>query len=250
VIPITYAVPDAKTSPIFAKAFARGCGGRVEFGTDLSPGPVAMFGSPLRWDLLQQAFREGRTVYYADHGYFGRHRYFRITRNGYQHDGTGDAEPSRFAKFNRPIQKWRTDGRHVLICPNSETYFRLFGLDVHAWVRQATQLIAGHSDRPVKVRWKGQAQPIQADLEHCWAVVTYSSAAALDALIAGVPVFVLASFAAAFRMGTPDLTRIESPVYPDGREPFLWNLAQNQWTLDEIRAGDAWRALSRQAVAA
>ena len=37
----------------------------------------------------------------------------------------------------------------------------------------------------------------------------------------GVPVFVLADFAAAYRMGTPDLTQIESPVYPDGRQTFV-----------------------------
>jgi hypothetical protein len=30
----------------------------------------------------------------------------------------------------------------------------------------------------------------------------------------------------------------------------MWNLAANQWSLDEIRAGDAWRALKDQAVAA
>jgi hypothetical protein len=57
-----------------------------------------------------------------------------------------------------------------------------------------------------------------------------------------VPVFPLGKCAAS-RMGLSDLARIETPYYPGDREQFLWNLAAQQWTLDEIAAGEAWRAL-------
>jgi hypothetical protein len=244
VTPTIYAVPTEKTSPRFAQAFASGCGGEIVTDDRLRDGSVAMFGSPARWDVLQQAFRLGRAVFYGDHGYFGRARYFRITVNGYQHDGRGPARSQRFDTFQRPVQPWRKTGSHILICPNSATHFRLFGLDVDAWMHDCLTTLRAHSDRPIRQRWKGDPVPITDDLKDCWAVVTYSSAAALDALIAGVPVFVLADFAAAYRFGSPGLSRIESPEYPTGREPFLWNLAANQWTLDEIRRGDAWRALS------
>lgn len=249
-IPLTYIVPSEKTNPRFGRAFAEGCGGPIDAGNTLQPGSVAMFGSPKRWELLQEAFRQHRTVWYGDHAYMGRGQFYRITRNGYQHDGTGEAPPDRFEALQRPIQPWRSSGRHVLICPNSPTYFRLFGLDVHAWVREIVAQIARVSRRHVKVRWKGDPVPIAEDLAECWAVVAWSSAAAVDALLAGVPVFVLAPFAAAYRMGRPDVTQIESPIYPTGREPFFWNLAANQWTLEEIRSGMAWKALAPQAVLA
>lgn len=241
--PVTYAVQQEKTSPIISRAFAAGCGGVVWRENSLCPGPMAIWGSPKRWELLQRAIRLGVEWFYMDHAYFGRGRYFRITRNAYQHDGTGNASPERFAEFNRPVQPWRTDGRHVLICPNSATYFGLFGMNVHIWVKEVCDVIGAHCRRPVRIRWKGDPQPIEHDLKDCWAVVSFSSAAALDALIAGVPVFVLAGFASAYRFGLPDLSHIEQPVYPDGREQFLWNLADNQWTLDEIREGVAWEAL-------
>lgn len=250
VVPVTYSVPEEKTSPVISRAFADGCGGTVWRIDSLCPGPVAMFGSPKRWTLLQQAIHEGREWFYMDHAYFGRGRYYRITRNAYQHDGSGDAGPERFKVFNRPVQPWRKDGQHILICPNSPTYFGLFGMNVYEWAKQVCDVIAAHSRRPVRVRWKGDSTPIESDLEKCWAVVTFSSAAALDALIAGVPVFVLAEFAAAYRFGLLDVSQIESPAMPDGREPFLWNLAANQWTLDEIREGEAWRALTAQGVLA
>jgi hypothetical protein len=248
-VPVTYAVTSEKTSPIFAKAFAAGCGGPVWRDNSLRPGPVALFGSPQRWDLLQNAIQRGREWWYGDHAYFGRGRFYRITRNAYQHDGQGDAGPDRFNAHLRLVQPWRSSGRHVLICPNSPTYFRLFGMDVHEWVKGLTETLAGVTDRPVRIRWKGQDEPIASDLQDCWAVVAFSSAAALDALIAGVPVFVTAHFAAAYRFGLPDVSLIESPVYPEHREPFLWNLADNQWTLDEIRQGVAWRSLQERVAA-
>jgi hypothetical protein len=49
-------------------------------------------------------------------------------------------------------------------------------------------------------------------------------------------------------MGRSDLAQIEDPARPDGREPFLWNLAANQWTRKEILLGQAWRDLKRQEV--
>ena len=38
--------------------------------------------------------------------------------------------------------------------------------------------------------------------------------------------------------------RIEEPRYPDGREPWLWNLAANQWTREEMADGTCWRGLT------
>jgi hypothetical protein len=250
VIPVSYYVPHELTSPKFAYAFAKGCGGTISDDLDyLHDGPVALFGSPAVWPLLRQAQAAGREWIFADHGYFGRKGFFRITKNAYQHNGAGSASPDRFRSFGRQVQPWRTDGGHVLICPNSEIYFTLHGLDVTAWLATVVSTLRQYTDREIRIRWKVQAAStdISRDLKHAWAVVVFSSAAALDALIAGVPVFVLAPFAAAYRMGLDDLTRIETPRYPEGRESFLSVLASQQWTLNELFTGVAWRALQQEA---
>jgi len=257
-IPVSYYTPDELTSPRFAYAFAKGCGGgmttadvlpehlRID-GRRLGAAPIALFGSPSQWPLLRQAQADGRDWYYGDHAYFGRKTFYRITKNAYQHDGTGEADPERFSKFGRPVQPWRASGAHILICPNSPIHFALHGLDHDEWLREVKETLRTVTDRPLRVRWKrGNRIRIGEELQGAWACVVYSSAAALDALILGIPVFVLAPFAAAYRMGRSDLTQIEAPLYPETREPFLWNLAANQWTFAEIYRGLAWRSLSSE----
>jgi hypothetical protein len=243
VTPVSYYAPDEFSSPKFAFAFARGCDGEITDETELFPGPVALFGTPSRWDVLRQAQSEGREWYYGDHGYLGRRTYYRITKNAYQHDGRGAATPDRWRKFNREILPWRKDGSHVLVCPNSATYCALHGFDVQDWLTDVHITLRAHTDREIRLRWKVDRTPIGFDLVDCWACVVFSSAAALEALIFGVPIFVLAPFAAGARLGLSDLTKIEAPIYPDGREQLLWNLCDQQWTLQEIFKGDAWRAL-------
>jgi hypothetical protein len=244
--PVSYYAPEEVSSPRFAYAFAKGCRGMITNELDLFDGPVALFGSPSRWPVLRQAQLEGRDWYYGDHGYFGRRRYFRITKNRYQHDGLWTSTPPshRFQAFGRNVVPWKKEGRHVLVCPNSEIYCRLHGFDVRSWINMVELTVRGHSDREVRTRWKTTQYPIAYDLKDCWAVVVFSSAAALDALIAGIPVFVLAPWAAGARMGLSDLTQIETPFYPTDREPFLWALANQQWTLQEILDGHAWRVLN------
>jgi hypothetical protein len=246
--PVAYYVPTEATSPKFAFAFAKGCGGEITDELDyLFDGPVAAFGSPPVWPLLRRARAESRDVYFGDHGYFGRKKFYRITKNAYQHDGTAPATPQRFEAFQRPVQPWRKSGRTVLVCPNSAVYFALHGQNIEDWLIGVRETLAQHTDRPIKIRWKVTAEPIASDLEDAWAVVVFSSACAIDALIAGVPCFTLAPFAATVRMGLSDLTQIETPYYPDDREPFLWSLADHQWTIQEIFAGHAWRTLQEAA---
>ena len=246
--PVSYGVQGEYTSPRFAQAFAAGCGGRLTFRRHLEPGPAAIFGSPQRWTLIQRAMNEQR-CYYGDHGYFGRGVFFRITRNTYQHDGSGAGDARRFARFTIPIRPWCRTGRHIVICPNGAEYFSLFGLNVEQWLAHVHSELSQHTDRPIVVRWKRTETPLAADLVDAWAVVAFSSNAAVEALLAGVPVFVLAPFAAAARMGLSDLAAIESPAYPEDRLPFAAALASHQWTLDEIAGGIAWRALQDTEVA-
>lgn len=244
--PVSYYARHEISSPKFAFAFARGCKGEISDDLDyLFPGPFAAFGSPPVWPLLRRAQAEGRDWYFADHGYLGRGVYFRITKNNYQHDGSGYAAPERWKRFGRPIKPWRTSGRHIVVCPNSEVYCRLHGFDVMHWLQEVQRTVRAHTRRPIKVRWKKDSgrNPLQRDLVNAWAVVVYSSAAAIEALLSGVPVFTLAPFAATYQMGLSDLSQIEHPIYPDDRERFMEVIAANQWTLPEIFNGDAWRAL-------
>jgi hypothetical protein len=255
VTPLILSVPTERTSPQVARALATGTGGRVLEVPPLAPvgEPIAFFASPVMWPMLVEAQAKRIDFYYGDKGYFKRDAYIRLTRNAYQHDGRGEASPDRFRRFDLPIRPWRTTGRHIVVCPNSPAYFRLFGLNADDWLQDVQDQLARTTDREVHIRWKSdvRVRPLEADLVDAWAVVVFSSNAAVDALLAGVPVFVLAPFCAAARMGLSTLASIEVPFYPDDRESFAWNLAAHQWTLEEIARGEAWHALhDAEAVAA
>lgn len=240
------------TSPKWAMNFARGCGGEATPNATLLPGPVAMFGSPQRWTLLQEAIAEGREWFYGDHAYFRRSRYYRITRNRYQHDGVPTLgrplSPHRLRECGVDMQPhWQKDGDHVIVCPNSPTYMKLFGIDAQAWAADVIAQLTRLTDRPIRLRWKAQAtrRPLYVDLDGAYCVIVFSSNAAVEGLAAGVPCITLADFAASRRMGRHRLDDIENLYYPDDREVFLMTLAQNQWTMEEMARGDAWKVLRR-----
>lgn len=255
-IPTAYAVPTERSSPLWCAAFAEGCGGQVitcdRHRAHLEPGPVALFGSAKIWPLLQLAQAEGRTWYYGDHRYLGPvFSRFRITRNNYQVDGSGPPDYGRLRQLGIRARPWRKNGRHILICLQGTAQYELMGTSLAEWLSGTLKGLEAATDRLIRVRSRRESKPLALDLVNCWAVVTWSSNAAVDALVAGVPVFVTAPFAAAYSMGPArDLCHIDTPLYPDDRDRWLASLAANQWTIDEMRAGRAWRALDAQAVPA
>lgn len=249
-----YTVPGELTSPRFGDAFARGAGATVTKRLRLNPGDVAMFGSPILWPMLLDARDQGRTWYYGDHAYFGRREYYRVTRNAFMAQGTErhTGDDARLAALGVNIQTWRRDGRHILICPPGPVHANLMrraGVEIqypNDWGVWAMREVAKHTDRPLRLRTKAWAratnEPLEADLKDCWAVVVFMSNVGVEAALAGVPVFVLGP-SAARAVGCDDLARIETPLYPDNRHEFACSLAGQQWTLEEIAAGQAWEVL-------
>lgn len=244
-IPICYAVVRERTSPLWCKAFARGCGGRVVNNGILRAGPVALFGSPVLWDAFTEARRRGRTFYYGDHAYFSRFRYYRITRNALQAEPAPVAgvDTSRLDHLGVRIARWQRSGMHILVCPPDEVFSGLMGFSAADWLSGALKTVRANTDREIRVRDRHAKGKLIDDLTGAHALVTYHSNAAVEALCAGVPVFVT-GFGGAKAMGLADLTRIEAPIYPDGRREWAAALANSQWTFDEMADGTAWRMLN------
>jgi hypothetical protein len=243
-IPVSYGINGGLTSDKFVKAFAYGCGGTISHNPSmLFPGPVAMFGDPTLYRLLEQARIEGRTWYYGDHAYFRRRVYYRITKNRWQHSTQGDATPARWERLGVRIQPWREGGYKVLLCPQSPRFFELHGMNHIHWIRDTMKELQRHTDRPIEVRYKpGGSQTeeeFRRSLREVHAVVVYTSVAGAQAAIHGVPCFATHECVSK-HFGTDDLSRIENPVKPEDRERMAWLLADNQWTMEEIRQGIAW----------
>ena len=187
--------------------------------------------------------------------------YFRIV-NGerhfalalHDHNGAGFwrvGGPERWQSFNIPLTPWRKGGRHILLREQ-----RGIGSARMAspplWHDGAGRRLAALTARPVvfrahpKSRLYPEAAAVQPSLDaaltDCHAVVTWASAIAAQALVAGVPVFYEAPASICAGACQRGLEGIERPCYPD-RLPALERLAWAQWSLAEIACGEPFARL-------
>jgi len=246
--PVAYATINNERSMNFCKAFAKGCGGTMATHANmLLPGAAAGFWLPDLMPILKAAQDAGRTWYYGDKAYFNRAHYFRITKNAKMITKFLSYKPDRFKQLNLHIKPWG-NGSEVLICPQSDTYFRLNGTTQSDWIKSVTKKIRQNSDRPTRVHLKSASgdteRLFRRQLVNAWAVVVHSSMAGVQAVVNGVPCFATDTESTAYHFGTSDFSLMENPVKPDNREQMAWALADNQWTLAEIESGMAWEHLN------
>lgn len=187
---------------------------------------------------------------YIDNGYLKGREYSRITPNRLQIDGTGRPDFDRLRVHGVDIEPWRPEGRHVLVCCQSDLWHRTLTnvSSAREWGGFLTEALGELTDRDVRVRLKSERRPFIEDLEDAFTVVTWSSNTALEAIALGVPAIVLGQCGAeiASRHNVKD---IENPLRISNREEWLATLAANQWTVDEMRTGQALREMEEQAEA-
>ena len=227
---------------------------------------------PLR--EIQQAYpAAGRTSVLIDLGYWGRTEggklagYHKVVINGRHATDYFQRikHPSdRFEHFGIVPEPFGRFGSHVLLCGMSSKAAWVYGLQAEQWERQTVAILRSHSAREIRYRpkpsWKG-SQPIdgaswspagrdlmigERSFADCWAVVTHHGNTALDALIAGVPVFCEEGLASV--LARRDLAQIESPLYPDeaARDQLLYDAAYTQFKVAEIADGTAWARLKNE----
>lgn len=247
---VGYPTPGKAKARQILEAFCGGAGGRVvdELPRRLEDGAAAFFGvTPATKPLWEQAKREGRAWYYLDNAYFheARGSYFRATKNRLQHDGRGLSDGQRFAALDLEILPWRKGGRHVVLAPQSDEFMQVCAAYAGRWTDDALGALYGKTERELRVlAWNRDKTQWYADLApnlvNCWCLVTYSSASAISALLAGVPAICTAEDCVVAPWCRADLRAIESPPRPEGREAIAAMVADQQWTLDEMRSGLAW----------
>lgn len=191
---------------------------------------------------------------YIDNCYMGKPKaHFRITPHAItaqtvkQHPGMNSGG-RRFEALNIHPKPWRRDGDHILLCLQSELYFKLVVGEARSqWIENVCAELQKYTDRTIIVRDKPnkvRPQPtLEEHLDRCHMVVTWNSTTAVKALINGIPAICLDpqnSFRSVCFTGLKD---IENPIRVEGRKELLHWLADNQWTADEIRDGTCWSAI-------
>ena len=207
--------------------------------------------------------KENRNFYFMDHGYFtnahDHPHWLRITKNKHCQNTLQERPTDRYEKhFKQDIKPWNK-GKKILVLPPTNAISNFF--DATDWLDHTIKTLKQNTDREIEVREKPYNPTIEIDhvgatvkvdrpTEHkgniSWkdyhAMVTYNSNTLVASLANGVPVFCDPMCAAA-PISETDFSKIETPKYGD-RIALFSSLAYNNWTLQEMANGTAWRMLN------
>lgn len=217
---------------------------------------------------LIRKFPDGNPWVYFDKGYNRDWpRWWRVAVCGHQPtaylmDMQVSGDRAREQKWS--FAPWRDlrAGGHVLYAGSSLKYNNMFDLgDPNEYAQAIVEAAAKYTKRPIiyrpKPSFKAAEQVagakfsynssgrknagIEADLEDAFVMITHGSAAAFDALRAGVPSVVL-GHAVTRPISSTSLEELDNPrlASDDERRQLVNALAHCQYHLDEIRGGLLW----------
>jgi len=224
---------------------------------------------------IEQLEKHGQEWYYVDVGYLTQpitrypipkihdydKTYFRIVK-GKIHtlEGSkkgGDVRLKELAKKGLPskFENWKGgEGDHILICPSSETVtYKHNNLTQGDWVDRAISQIKKLTNRDIRIRYKPRpnnewwGKDIKEDLDDCHCLITNMSLSAIDSILEGVPV-VCDGRNVAWPVSTRFIQFINDPLKPTKANVNEWMklLANNQFTIEEMKNGTAYKVLSKQ----
>jgi hypothetical protein len=224
--------------------------------------PIVLRGI-LKHKIMKQCWYDKRDFYYMDTGYFGNQisnnnpngwKYWhRIVKNNLQHGEIISRPADRWEKFNKKLTPWKKDGRKILLAKPDIKPCKFYNIDLEQWTTDTVNTIKKYTDRPVEIRErapKRQDRTISNTLQEAldndvFALVTFNSVAATEAIMYGIPAFTLAPCNAASPVASQDLTQIDNPYYADKDKLYAWacHLAYGQFHSDELKNGTAIRML-------
>jgi hypothetical protein len=246
--------------------FARGCKTKPtnieNFIYENSRDPIVLRGI-LKKKIMQKCWKDGRTFYYIDTGYFGNEKtnfnpngwkyWHRIVKNNLQHSEIIARPDDRFRKFNKKFQPWKKTGKKILIAAPDEKPCKFYGTTQEIWLSTTIELLKKYTDRPIEIRQRAakRIDRISTDTlrealdRDIFALVTFNSVAAVESIFHGIPAFTLAPCNAASPVSLQDLSMINEPYYPDNDKLYAWgcHLAYGQFHVNELKDGSALKIL-------
>jgi hypothetical protein len=190
----------------------------------------------------RRVLRKGGDWYAIDNSYYDQTRgtMFRVTKNALQHTGKGTTDGRRFTKISVPVMPWRSESGpgYVLMVEQSRDHWH------HTCGYKTDPLLAAERElRELGIddirwrRWSADKPKLSAslaeDLLGARMLVTHTSAAAVMASLAGV-------------RAVCDSTCAAYVLYDQSVDRLQWAgvLADNQFSISELKDGTAWRKLN------
>jgi hypothetical protein len=150
---------------------------------------------------------------------------------------------------------WNTgDTKHILLCPSSPTVtYHINGISQEDWINEVTNTLKQFTQREIRVRNKPRPgnqwweTDIKNELKDCHCLITNMSMAAIDAVLNKVPVICHTDNIVS-PIASHDLKFIEKPLRPGRKtvDEWLKYVVENQFTIDEMANGTAYKTLKAQ----
>lgn len=220
--------------------------------------------------IYDMAIRRRKDFYFLDHAYvyhkkhsiyqknLAHNPYFRMVKNEFVLTTIKDTNDTKLLKMRKQFKNgdeldilpWKKDGSYVLIIPPSPWLCKWLNIDAEEMMNQSIEEIKKHTDREIVVRYKKpkgnyNTVRLEEDIDNSWAVVSFQSSVSIRAINRGKPSFLMKpGYSASQPMSQLDLSKLETPFYPDNRYEWLSSLCNNQFLKEEIRSGKAYRYLN------
>lgn len=195
----------------------------------------------------------GGTVLVAENGYLG------FDKDGIQnyalaidgHNGSGvwpQGDGSRFEKLGIELQPWRELGEHIAIRGQRGIGSRLMASPV-GWHFHTANELAKITKRKVLIKEHPGNGAVsdkshESYLQNAHALVIWSSAVGVKALVMGIPVFYCAPHWICSIAATQGIKGIENPLIDNNsRLQAMQQMAWAQWSVAELATGEPFLRL-------
>ncbi len=203
----------------------------------------------------------GGTVIVAENGLLGRDHqggaWYSLALNAPAAGGGVIPRPAageaRSAAIGVQLAPWRQGGAEIVVLGQRGIGPPGIASPDH-WAERALAIVQRTTTRPARIRihpGEKPATPLEADLEHAWAVLTWSSGAAVKALAMGIPVFY--NLSSWIGRGASAWWRQERDEFEkrrtddQARADTFETIGRTTWATTEIETGEPFRRLLERA---
>jgi hypothetical protein len=243
----------------YINLFARGSGQQptpIESWDYDSDNNLIVLRGILKHKLIKRCWQDGRPFLFMDSGYFGNRPnpnnpggwkvWHRVVPNNFQHHEIVPRPADRWERLNIRLRP-RQQGTRILVAAPDEKPCIVYDVSLDQWLKNTVQTIKQYTDRPVEIRHRDpnrqrrQTNDFTDVLRDVHCVVTFNSNAAVEAVMAGVPVYATAPCSAAAPVSNTDFEKIDDPWFPDEdlRQHWCRHLAYGQFHNNELGNGVA-----------
>lgn len=194
---------------------------------------------------LQSAMDSRIPYIILDHGYIDpRGDKFSISFNGF-HGLSMPVDVAALPPRPQPVLRpWRSAGEFVYVFGQLHNDRAVRGQNMETWPSIVARQAAEAYQMPVKIRphpymissWEEPLPPLSKVWPECYVAITWTSTAAVQAAIAGVPVVALHPANPAYPVAATSIGDGRDPGVESDRDTWLHNLSYRQYGFDELPA--------------